>query len=122
LQVIELVVNGEVARSIKPVNREIDGQGYENSIDEQLTLEESSWLVVRCFEDRPDKRVRFAHTAPFHIEVAGKPLRPRKAEIEFLIGRIEGELARHAKVLPEAALEEYREALRIYQAIARAAR
>ncbi len=63
--------------------------------------------------------MRFAHTAPFHIEVAGKPLRPRKAEVEFLISRMEGELARNAEVLPAAALEEYREALRIYQGIAR---
>jgi hypothetical protein len=66
--------------------------------------------------------VRFAHTAPFHIEVPGKPLRPRKVEIEFLIGRIEAELSRNAEVLPAAALEEYREALRAYQAIARTAR
>ena len=28
---------------------------------------------------------RFAHTAPFHIEIAGRPLRPRPAEIDYLI-------------------------------------
>jgi hypothetical protein len=77
---------------------------------------------VRCFEDRADKRIRFAHTAPFHIDVAGKPLRPRQVEIDFLIRRIETELARNAEVLPAAALEEYREALRIYQEMARHAR
>jgi hypothetical protein len=121
VQGIEIVVNGEVARTVKAANREIAGQGYESPIHEKLTLDQSSWLAVRTFEDRPDKRVRFAHTAPFHVEVPGKPLRPRKAEIEFLISRIEGELARHASVLPEPALEEYREALRIYQRIARSA-
>jgi hypothetical protein len=122
LQGIEFVVNGEVARTVKAANRKIADQGYESPIDEELTLDQSSWLAVRTFEDRPDKRVRFAHTAPFHVEVSGKPLRPRKAEIEFLIGRIEGELSRHANVLPAAALDEYREALRIYQGIAATAR
>lgn len=122
LESIEMVVNGEVARTIKPANRETAGKGYESPIDEELTIDESSWLAVRAFEDRPDKRVRFAHTAPFHIEIPGKPLRPRKVEIEFLIGRMEGELARNADVLPAATLEEYREALRIYQGIARTAR
>jgi hypothetical protein len=122
LQGIEIVVNGEVVQTMKPANREIAGQGYESPIDEALTLDESSWLAVRTFENRPDKRVRFAHTAPFHVEVPGQPLRPRKLEIDFLISRIEGELARHAAVLPEAALEEYREALRIYQEVARTAR
>ena len=119
---VEIVVNGDVVRTVKAANQEIAGQGYESPIDEVLTLDQSSWLAVRTFEDRPDKRVRFAHTAPFHVEVPDKPLRPRKEEIEFLISRIEGELARHAGVLPEPALEEYREALRIYQTIARTAR
>ena len=122
LQNIEIVVDGEVIQIIKPANREIAGQGYQSSIDEELTLDESSWLAVRCFEDRPDKRVRFAHTAPFHVEVPGKPLRPRKAEVEFLISRIEGELARHANILPGVALQEYRDALHVYQEIARTAR
>jgi hypothetical protein len=119
---VEILVNGEVVRTVRPGNKEIAGQGYIGPIDEELSLDQSSWLAVRCFEDRPDKRVRFAHTAPFHFEVPGKPLRPRKVEVEFLLGRIEGELSRNADLLPAAALDEYREALRIYQEIARTAR
>jgi hypothetical protein len=122
LAAIEIVVNGEVARTIRAENREIPGKGYECAIDAELTLGESSWIALRGFEDRADKRVRFSHTGPFHVEVAGKPLRPKKAEIQFLISRIEGELARNAEVLPAEALEEYRQALRIYQRIARTAR
>ena len=75
---VEIVVNGKVARTITADNREIPGKGYESRIDEELKLDESSWVAVRCFEDRPDKRVRFAHTAPFHVEVTGKPLRPQE--------------------------------------------
>ena len=30
----------------------------------RLPIDGSSWIAVRCFEDRPDRRVRFAHTGP----------------------------------------------------------
>jgi len=122
LKPLEIVVNGEVVRTIPALNRQTDGKGYETVIDEKLTLDQSSWIAVRCFEDRPDKRVRFAHTAPFHIDIPERPLRPRRPEIEYLIKRIEDELARNGEVLPSPALEEYREALRIYKEIARTAR
>ena len=122
VQSIEIVVNGELARTVAARNREKSGRGYESAIDERLTVDQSSWIAVRCFEDRPDKRIRFAHTAPFHIEVPGKPLRPRRVEIEFLIARMEGELSRNASVLPAEGLDEYRDALRIYKEIAQGAR
>jgi hypothetical protein len=118
---IEVVVNGEVARTVKPANRPREQGGYSSAIDEKLTIDGSSWLVVRCYEPHPKTRVRFAHTAPFHVEVPGKPLRPRPAEIDFLIRRVEEQIARSKDVLPPAALEEYREALRAYQAVKQAA-
>jgi hypothetical protein len=114
---IEIVVNGEVVRTFKPANVEEEDKGHSSAIDETLTLDGSSWLAVRCYEALPACRVRFAHTAPFHVEVPGKPLRPRAAEVEFLIRRVEEQIARSKDVLPPAALEEYREALRAYQAV-----
>ena len=74
-----------------------------------------------CYESLPKNRVRFAHTAPVHVEVPGKPLRPRPAEIDFLIRRVEDQIARGKDILPAAALDEYREALRVYQAVKTAA-
>jgi hypothetical protein len=118
---VEVVVNGEVARTIRPANEPREQGGYSSAIDERLTIDGSSWLVVRCYEALPKGRVRFAHTAPFHVEVPGKPLRPRPAEVEFLIRRVEEQIARSQDVLPPAALEEYREALRAYQAVKKAA-
>src|SRR5262245_6192124 len=47
LERIEVVVNGEVARTIKPVNRET-GRAYESPIDEAVTLDGTSWVAVRC--------------------------------------------------------------------------
>jgi hypothetical protein len=122
LQRIEIVVNGAVARTVKPANRKTKSGGFESAIDEKVAIDGSSWVAVRCFEDREDKRVRFAHGSPAHIEIAGKPLRPRKAEVEWLVKRVEDQIARSKGVLPKAALEEYREALKAYKDIARTAR
>jgi hypothetical protein len=56
------------------------------------------------------------------VNVPGSPLRPRRVEVDYLIHRVESQLNRSAGVLPPAALEEYREALRIYRRIATTAR
>ena len=47
---------------------------------------------------------------------------PRKAEVKYLVKRVEEQLKRSADVLPEAALAEYREALRTYKELAKTAR
>jgi hypothetical protein len=119
---IEIIINGAVGRTLNPANRRAENGAYESPIDTRLRLDGSSWVAVRCFEDRPDKRVRFAHSGPFHLEVTGRPLRPRKAEVDYLIMRVESQIKRSAALLPPPALEEYREALRIYREIAKTAR
>jgi hypothetical protein len=119
---IEVVVNGEVAQRIRPANRKTGAGGYESVLDARLKVGGSSWLAVRCYEERPDRRVRFAHTAPWHVEVKGRPLRPRKAEVEYLVKRVEDQLKRGAGVLPEAALAEYRQGLPAYRELLKTAR
>src|SRR5437867_3708375 len=96
LQRVEIIVNGEVVRKVKPENKPTKPNAYESPIEETFRIDSSSWIAVRCFEDRPDKRVRFAHTGPVYIDVAGKPLRPQRAEVEFLIKRVEDQIKRNA--------------------------
>jgi hypothetical protein len=117
LQRIEVIVNGQVQATIQPQNRRTIAGAYENTIDHAVPNLVSSWTAVRCFESHGDNRVRFAHTAPFYIERKTEPLRPRKEEVQYLIDRVESLLRRDAEVLPQAALDEYREALRIYRKI-----
>ncbi|HMF12943.1 MAG TPA: CehA/McbA family metallohydrolase [Gemmataceae bacterium] len=119
---IEIVVNGVVAHKLNPANRRTATGAFESSLDTKIQIDHSSWIAVRCFEDRADKRVRFAHTGPCHVEVAGKPLRPRREEVEYLVQRVEDQITRSADILPKAALDEYREALRSFQEIAKVAR
>ena len=122
LERIEIVVNGLVAKTLKARNIQMPSGGFSSKINEKKDVSSSSWIAVRCFEARPDGRTRFAHTSPFHVEVEGKPLRPRKAEIGFLIKRMQEQIERNKRVLPKEALEEYHRALKIYQTIAKSAK
>ena len=82
----------------------------------------STWLAARCFEVLPGGRERFAHSAPVFIDVPGKPLRPRKAEVEYLVSRVQREIERNTGVLTDGELAEFREALAAYQALAATAK
>lgn len=123
LERLEIVINGDKVVPIPTQNKKARKGGYESPLDEvAVEITESSWFVVRCYESRPGGRVRFAHTAPWYVEIAGKPLRPRKAEVEFLCERVEQQLRRNTDVLPEAALAEYRETLLAYRNLLKDAR
>lgn len=112
---IEVIINGEVAQTLRPENKQLDNGSFESGIHQEVFLNGSSWVAVRAFEKLSTGRLRFAHTAPWHFEVKDKPLRPRAVEVEYFIKRIEEEIARNTGVLPEAALAEYRTALEIYR-------
>lgn len=83
----------------------------------RIQITQTGWMAIRWMVRRSDGRVRFAHTGVWHFEVPGKPLRPKREEVEFLVSRIRDELARNEGVLPGPALAEYREALRRYEAL-----
>ena len=92
-----------------------------NTLTISHRVRSSTWLVARCFETLPDGRERFAHSAPIFIDVEGKPLRPKKAEVEYLISRVRSEIERNTGVLSDEALAEFREALAKYEDIAKSA-
>lgn len=119
---IEILLNGEVVRTLQPGNAKTSAGAYESRFDETLTVRATSWIAVRCIEERPGGRVRFAHASPFHIEVPGTTLQPRREEAAFLLKRVDDQLARNTGVLSEAALEEYREARRVYAELLEKAR
>jgi hypothetical protein len=122
---LEIIVNGDVVRSM-PTGRlkaraRRDGvieAGYQVSIP----LKESSWIAVRAFEDIGGGRFRFAHTAPVHVQIPGKPLRPKREEVEHFIARMDEELQRNQGILPEISLDEYRQARNRYLGLLKNAR
>ena len=118
---IEIVSAGKVVRRLQAANRPIPGGGYQSPIEVKMELDSSTWIAVRCYESAKEG-TRFAHTAPFFIDVPGRPLHPRREEIDYLIHRVETPLEWNQGVLREEALEEYRVALAAYRTIAERAR
>ncbi|NIP23861.1 MAG: hypothetical protein GWN67_03705 [Phycisphaerae bacterium] len=122
LERIEILVNGLAVKTLKAQNTQMPSGGWSSKINEKIDVSSSCWIAVRCYERRPNGRIRFGHTGPFHVEVDGKPLRPRKQEIGFLIKRMQVQIERNKQVLSKEALDEYHRALNIYQKIAGSAR
>jgi hypothetical protein len=119
---IEIVVNGAIAKTLQPANHKTSAGGYETLIDAEVTMPSSGWMAVRCWEPRPGNRLRYAHTAPWHVAIDGMLLRPRRVETDFLIHRVTSQIERSKSVLPPAAMAEYERALAVYRDIAKRAR
>ncbi len=113
---LEIIRNGEVVTTVKGEQERSLRDGpvteFESSIDKR---NESAWVALRCFEKLPNGRIRFAHSAPVFVDVPGKPIRPRRDQVRYLIQRCEEEIARNKDVLSDAELAEYREALEFYR-------
>ena len=88
----------------------------------KLTIDQTSWAAVRAFERQADGRIRFAHTGPWHMDVAGQPIRPRRVEVDYLIEQMTREIQRNRDVLSAEALQEFDQALCTYRQLAERAR
>ncbi len=116
---IEVLFNGRVIKTLSPRNARNPEGAFESKIDFRTRTEKSGWYVVRCWQIDDDGRFRFAHTAPWRIEIPGQPLRPRKEQIDYLIQRVKDQILRSDTVLPKAAIAEYEEALTFYEKLAK---
>jgi hypothetical protein len=119
---IELIVNGEIERCLSPASRRGREDARVVRFRETIELTGSSWIAVRCWEPRAEGRIRFAHTSPWHFDMPGAPLHPRRAEAEMLTRDVRREIQRSSGVVPAEAVAEYRKALAVYEGIAREAR
>ncbi|MBC7818875.1 MAG: hypothetical protein IAG10_18455 [Planctomycetaceae bacterium] len=113
---LEIIVDGlvDVAVEVEPGRPMAGGLSHAN-LKLEVELQSSSWIAARVFEPLPNGRIRFAHSAPVFVEVPGKPMRPRRDQVRYLIQRCEEEIARNKDVLSDAELAEYREALEFYR-------
>lgn len=111
LAFLEIVSNGRVITTLMPKNGRTPEGAHETAFTAKVPCETSGWLCVRCFEDRPDGRVRFAHTAPWWLEIPGRPLLPTHLERDYLVHRVEEEIERSRHIVPAEALAEYEAAL-----------
>ena len=112
---IEIRVNGTAIESIVPDPTRTTERAFHASLRRRVTIKESSWLAIRSIEPQPDGRRRFAHTAPWYFSVAGKPLAPRREQVEYFISLMDDEISRNREILKPAALAEFEQALRVYR-------
>ncbi|MEM7144528.1 MAG: CehA/McbA family metallohydrolase [Verrucomicrobiota bacterium] len=122
---IEVIVNGTV-REVMEGEVQGLGDGEHAVMQERFTVPvavaESSWIALAAYVHDAEGRLRFAHTGPVYVDVAGKPLRAKRAEVAYFVKRLEDEIARHEGVLSAAALGEYEEALGYFRGLMEGAR
>lgn len=114
----EVVVGGVPVVTLRGRNEARAEGGYRNLFKTEITVERSSWLTIRAWEDRPGGRFRFAHTAPWYVEIAGSPRQPRPEEREFLLKRVLDEYARSRGIVSAEGEAEYQTALTRYESVA----
>ncbi|MBD3672295.1 MAG: CehA/McbA family metallohydrolase [Planctomycetaceae bacterium] len=114
---MQVIVNGQVVETIDPHPIQTDDGAWKIDATTTVTLDDSGWIAVRSIGKQPDGRKRFAHTAPWYVEMAGRPVTPRQEQIEWLIELMEEQIERNRDVLSPEALAEFEQALKAYQKI-----
>ena len=107
LERIEIIWNGEVIRSIQPQNASANN-AYVSRFDLTIPANGSGWLAARCVARPLDTGgIPFAHTGPWHVEIAGKPLVPKRREVEYFIQRVDEEIERNRTILTPDQMADY---------------
>lgn len=116
LERLEVLFKGRTAKTVHGSGR--------LTADFTLDPEDSGWIAARAFE-KPDRTVRFAHTSPVYIEVAGRSGLVRD-DAPFFVDWMDREIA-HYRNLPgfrepahrEAMLSLFTSARQVYASLAR---
>lgn len=116
-QVIEVIVNGNVASTIDAPAARTAAGAFRVAFDTSLELQGASWVAVRAFTKRPEGRTRFAHTAPVHIENSARPLLPTRNQRDYLAQRVNDEISRNRGVISDEAMREYENAFRAFESL-----
>jgi len=114
---LELIINGEITAVSPAKSLILSDHTSETHFSISPDISESSWIAVRVFEDTQDNRPRFAHSAPVFVNISGLPLRPKRAEVEYLLKRSEDEIIRNRGTVTDRALAEFEEAAEFYRAL-----
>ena len=80
---LEIVKNGELIATFNNIEL-VDNQALINT---EVSIEESCWIVARCFESRDDNNVRFAHSSPIFFKVKEQPFKLNQESINWFINQ-----------------------------------
>jgi hypothetical protein len=107
----EILINGRPEHLLRAQNVKTDAGAYRTSLVHTIKPTKSGWFAVRFFEDLPNGRVRFAHTAPWYMTVDGETVKTDLAERDYLVQRMKNEIQRSRGIVSAAGLAEYQQAL-----------
>lgn len=113
----EILVNGSPEHLLRARSEKTEAGAYRAVIDHSIRIDQSGWFAVRFFEDRGEGRARFAHTAPWYVNVDGEEVRPSRQERDYLVSRMKNEIQRSRGVVSAAGMEEYQQVLDYYLAL-----
>ena len=117
LKTLEVVQSGRIIALEHKAPIRTSAGAYQTEVAAEITSETSGWVCIRCTEDRPDGRLRFAHSAPWRIEIPDKPLRLTQLEKDYLVRRVQQEIVRSTGILPDSAIAEYQAALHHFESL-----
>ncbi len=122
LEVLELIVNGEVVDRSE-LSRVKPAPVLDERVNTSLSPKRSGWVAARALFRAPDRRLRQAHTSPVYVTVNGKPTASRR-DAEFFLAwleRLEAVAAGPERYASDdqrdEALALFREAGQVYQGI-----
>lgn len=113
----EILINGVPEHLLRPRGEKTAAGAFRSVLETSITPNRSGWFAVRMFSEDANGRPRFAHTAPWYVEIDAQPVRPSWSERQYLIGRMRDEIQRSRGVVSEAALEEYQQVLEHYRSL-----
>eukprot|EP00038_Savillea_parva_P017856 m.229691 g.229691 ORF g.229691 m.229691 type:complete len:281 (+) comp39215_c0_seq1:3-845(+) len=128
LERVDLIVGGTVAHTWKPDDsasgcdsrqRGTAPNTFSISGDTTITVNASSWVAIRAFEAVPHAApyLRYGHTSPWYVDIAGKPRRSAAAA-SFFVGWFDELLplmASKKAAAPSSVGHFYDDAIQIYQ-------
>ncbi len=114
----EILINGRPEHLLYAKNERSAQGAFRTQLSQQIVPKRSGWFAIRFWENRPDGQVRFAHTAPWYVEVDAKPVAIVRQEKEYLIDRMQVEMTRSNGVVSPESFLEYRNGLKHFQALA----
>jgi hypothetical protein len=113
----ELLINGRPERLLSPSNQKTRRGAFQTQLQLDADLQRSGWFAIRFWEQRPDGQVRFVHSAPWYVELDSQPVRISRPEKDYLVERMQHEIARSDGVVGPEAMQEYHRALEFYAAL-----
>lgn len=113
----ELLVNGVSVSVLHPQTMESPDGAYRAYVKLEHDISESGWMAVRFWEPRNDGQTRYVHSAPWYIQIDGKPVRPRGEERDYLVRRMKDEIERSRGIVSNDAMQEYERARSYYQSL-----